>query len=92
MEDIQDENSVEYFGSDTEKGVVFIDPPLIMTILLDLSAQKSKLDHFRALVLQWRSVLALHTEEGNRFKSSIKACTKGSGLFIINYKLRNYCL
>ena len=38
MEGIYDEKSLEFFGFDTEKGVVFIDLPLIMTILLDFSA------------------------------------------------------
>ena len=37
MEDIEDEKSVEFFGSGTEKGVVFIDLSLIMNIFLDLS-------------------------------------------------------
>ena len=54
-----------------------------MTILLDLSGQKSKLTHFRAFVHQRRSVLAPDTEEDNRFKSSMKAHTKGSELLLI---------
>ena len=54
-----------------------------MTILLDLSGQKSKLTHFRAFVHQRRSVLAPDTEEDNRFKSSMKSRTKGSGLSLI---------
>ena len=83
MEGIYDEKSVEFFGSDTEKGVAFINLSLIMTILLDLSAQKSKLVHFRAFVHQWRSVLAPDIEEDSRFKSSMKDRTKASGLLLI---------
>ena len=50
MESIQDETSVEFFGFDTERGVVLIDLPLIMTILLDFSAQKSKPAQFKVSV------------------------------------------
>ena len=35
MEGIYDKKSVEFFGSDPAKDVVFIDLPLIMTIILD---------------------------------------------------------
>ena len=75
--------SLQRFLALTEKGVVFIELPLILTIFLDLSAWRSKLAHFRAFVHRWRSVLAPDTEEDNRFKSSMKSRTKGSGLSLI---------
>ena len=50
MEGIHDEKSVEFFGSNTEKDVVFTDLLSIMTVLLDLSARKTKPSHFRAFV------------------------------------------
>ena len=75
--------SLQRFLALTKKGVVFIELPLILTIFLDLSAWRSKLAHFRAFVHRWRSVLAPDTEEDNRFKSSMKALTKSSGLLLI---------
>ena len=57
MEGTQDEEPVDCFGSDTEKDVVFAELPLIMNILLDMSTQKFKPTHFRALVHGWSSIL-----------------------------------
>ena len=48
MERIEDETSVWFDAFETEKGVVFIGLPLIMTIELDLSALNSKPVQVRA--------------------------------------------
>ena len=54
MEGIKDVKSDGSLGDDTEKGVVFIDFPLMITMLLDLSALKVRPAQFRAIV-QWES-------------------------------------
>ena len=41
MEGIKDVKSDGSLGDDTEKGVVFIDLPLMITMLLDLSKSKA---------------------------------------------------
>lgn len=63
---------MEFFASDTEKNVVFIDLLLIITELLNPSTQNIKPAHFRALVQWGRSVLAPDTEDDKRFESCIK--------------------
>ena len=54
MEGIKDVKSDGSLGDETEKGVVFIDLPLMKTMLPDLSALKVRPAHFRAIV-QWKS-------------------------------------
>ena len=50
MEGIRDVKSDGSLGDETEKGVVFIDLPLMITMLLDLSALKVRPDNFRGIV------------------------------------------
>ena len=54
MKGIKDVKSDGCLGNDTEKGVVFIDLPLMITMLLDLSALKVRPAQFRAIA-QWES-------------------------------------
>ena len=78
MEGMKDVKSDGSFGDETEKGVVFIDFPFMMTMLLDLSALKDRPAHFRAIV-QWESkVFAPHTVEDIMFRSSMKALIGGN--------------
>ena len=50
MEGMKDVKSDGSLGDKTEKGVVFIDLPFMITMLLDLSALKVRPAHFRAIV------------------------------------------
>ena len=78
MEGMKDVKSDGSFGDETEKGVVFIDIPFMMTMLLDLSTLKVMPAHFRAIV-QWESkVFAPHTVEDIMFRSSMKALIGGN--------------
>ena len=79
MEEVKDEKSEGSEDGDTEKGVVFIDHPFIITMLLDLSALNSRPAHLRAVVQHCSRVWAPCTEEDIRFRSSIKAWSKGKG-------------
>ena len=73
MEGMKDVKSDGSLGDKTEKGVVFIDLPFMITMLLDLSSLKVRFAHFRAIV-QWESkVFALQTVEDIMFRSSMKA-------------------
>ena len=60
-------------GNETEKGVVFIDLPLMITMLLDLSALKVRPTHFRAIVRRESKVFASQIVEDIMFRSSMKA-------------------
>ena len=64
-------------GSFTLKGVVFMDLPLIITMLRDLSAQKDIPAQVRASVYFLRSLWVPETEFDVKFKSSIKAQING---------------
>ena len=78
MEGMKDVKSDGSLGDETEKGVLFIDLPIMLTMLLDLSALKVRPAHFRAIV-QWESkVFAPHTVEDIMFRSSIKALIGGN--------------
>ena len=66
------------FGDETEKGVVFIDLPFMITMLLDLSALKVRPAHFRAIVQRESKVFAPQTEEDIMFRSSMKALIGGN--------------
>ena len=54
MEGMKDVKSEGSLADETEKGVVFTDLPLMITMLLDLPALKVKPAHFRAII-QWES-------------------------------------
>ena len=58
-EGIKDVKLVGSLGDETEKGVVFIDLPFMITMLLDLSAVKVRPAHLRATV-QWESKILHH--------------------------------
>ena len=73
MEGMKDVKSDGSFGDETEKGVVFIDLPFMITMLLDLSALKVRPAHFRAIVQRESKVFAPHTVEDIMFRSSMKA-------------------
>ena len=76
MKDVKSDGSV---GDETEKEVVFIDLPFMITMLLDLSPLKVRPAHFRSIV-QWESkVLALEIVE-EMFRSSMKALTGGKNI------------
>ena len=78
MEGIKDVKSDGSLSDETEKGVVFIDLPLMITMLLDLSALKVRPAQFRAIV-QWESkVFAPLIVEDIMFRSSIKALIGGN--------------
>ena len=50
MEGMKDVKSDGSFGDETEKGVVFIDLPFMITMPLDFSPLKVRPAHFRAIV------------------------------------------
>ena len=66
MEGIKDVKSDGSLGDETEKGVVFIDLPLMITMLLDLSALKVRPAQFRAIVQQESKVFAPQIVEDKR--------------------------
>ena len=68
---------------DTEKGVVFIDLPLTMTIERDLSALNSRPAKLRAVMHRENRVWAPETVEDIRLRSSIKARSKGNTVFFV---------
>ena len=78
MEGMKDVKSDGSLGDKTEKGVVFIDLPFMITMLLDLSALKVRPAHFRAIVQQESKVFAPHTVEDIMFRSSMKALIGGN--------------
>ena len=78
MERIKDIKSDSSLGDETGKEVVFIDLPLMITLLLDLSALKVRPAQFRAIV-QWESkVFAPQIVEDIMFRSSMKALIGGN--------------
>ena len=60
MKDVKSDGSI---GDETERGVVFIDLPLMITKLLDLSALEVRPTHFRAIVQRESKVLLLQIVE-----------------------------
>ena len=78
MEGMKDVKSDGSFGDETEKGVVFIDLPFMITMLLDLSALKVRPAHFRAIVQQESKFFVPQTVEDIIFRSSIKALIGGN--------------
>ena len=78
MEGIKDVKSDGSLGDETEKGVVFIDLPLMITMLLDLSALKVRPAQFRAIVQQKSKVFAPQIMEDIMFRSFMKALIGGN--------------
>ena len=78
MEGMKDVRSNGSLGDETEKGVVFVDLPFMITTLLDLSALKVKPAHFRAIVQRESKDFAPHTVEDIIFRSSMKAVIGGN--------------
>ena len=74
MKGVKSDGSV---GDETEKGVVFIDLPLTITMLLDLSALKVRPAHFRAIVQPESKVFAPQIVE-DIFRSSMNAVIGGN--------------
>ena len=73
MKDVNVDGSV---GDETEKGVVFIDLPLMITMLLDLSALK-------LWPAQWENkVFAPQIKEDIMFRSSMKALIGGKEILL----------
>ena len=64
---------IDSLGDETEKGIVFIDLPLMVTMLLDLSALKVKPALFRAIVQRKSKVFATQIVDDIMFRSSMKA-------------------
>ena len=78
MKGMKDVKSIGSLGDATEKGVVFKDLPLMITMLLDLSALKVRSAHFRTIV-QWESkVFAPQIVEDIIFRLSMKALIGGN--------------
>ena len=73
MEGIKYVKSDGSLGDETEKEVVFLDLPLMITMLLDLPALKARPAHFRAIVQRESKVFAPQIVEDIIFRSSMKA-------------------
>ena len=85
MEGIGDGTSGWTDAFETEKGVVFIDLPLTMTIEHDLSALNSSPAQVRAVMHRESKVWAPETLADIRLRSSMKARSKGNVvLFVVN--------
>ena len=78
MKDVESDGSV---GDETEEVVVSIDLPLMLPMLLDLSALKVRPAHFRAIVQhEKKKGLALQIVEDIMFTSSMKALIGGKDI------------
>ena len=77
MEGIKDVKSDGSLGDEREKGVVFIDLTLMITMLLGLSTLKVRPVQFRAIVQQESKVFAPRIVEDIMFRSSMKALIGG---------------
>ena len=80
MEGIKEVKSDSSLGDETEKGVVFIDLPLMITMLLDLSALKVRPAQFRAIAQRESKAFAPQIVEDIMFRSSMKALIGGNGI------------
>ena len=78
MEGMKDVKSDGSFGDETKKGVVFIDLPFMITMLLDLSALKVRPAHFRPIVQCESKVFVPQTVEDIMVRSSMKALMGGN--------------
>ena len=83
MEGIGDGTSGWTDAFETEKGVVFIDLPLTMTIKRDLSALNSRPAQVRAVMHRESKVWAPETLADIKLKSSMKACSKGNVVLLM---------
>ena len=83
MEGIQDETSGWPDAFDPEKGVVFIDLPLTMTIERALSVLNSRPAQLRAVMHREGRVWPPETVEDIRLRSSIKARSKGNTVLLV---------
>ena len=83
MEGIGDGTSGWTDAFETEKGVVFIDLPLTMTIKHDLSALNSRPAQVRAVMHRESKVWAPETLADIKLKSSMKACSKGNVVLLV---------
>ena len=66
-----------------EKGVLFIDLPLTMTIEHDLSALNSRPAQVRAVMHRESKVWAPETLPDIRLRLSMKACSKGNVVLLV---------
>ena len=80
MEGIKGVKSNSSLGDETEKGAVFIDLPLMITILQDLSALKVRPAQFRVIAQRESKVFAQQIVEDIMFRSSMKALIGGNGI------------
>ena len=71
MEGIKDVKSNGSYGDKTEKGVVFIDLHLMITMLLDLSALKVRPAQFRAIAQRESKVFAPQIVEDIMFRATM---------------------
>ena len=78
MEVIKDVKSDSSLGDETEKGLLFIDLPLMINMLLDLSALKVRPSQFRDIVQRETKVFASRIVEDIMFRSSMKAAIGGN--------------
>ena len=78
MEGIKDVKSDGSLGYETEKGVVFIELRLMITVLLDLSALKVRPAQLRAIVQRESKVFAPQIVKEIMFRSSMKAPIGGN--------------
>ena len=78
MEGMKDVKSDGSFGDETEKAVVFIDLPFMITMSPDFSPLKVRPAHFRAIVQRESKVFEPHTAEDIMFRSSMKALIGGN--------------
>ena len=75
MVGMEDKTSGWSNAFDTEKGLVFIDLPLTITLDRDLSALNSRPAQVRAVMHQESRVWLPQTVEDKRLRSSMKACS-----------------
>ena len=80
---MEDETSGWCDACDTEKGVVFIDLPLTMTIERDLSAQNYRPAQFRAVMHRESRVWVPETVDDIRLRSSMKARSKSNAVVLV---------
>ena len=80
---MEDETSGWSDAFETEKGVVFIDLSLTMTIERDLSALNSRPASFRAVMHRESRVWAAEAVADIRIRSSMKAPSKGNTVLLV---------
>ena len=83
MVGMEDETSGWSDAFDTEKGLVFIDLPLTITLDRDLSALNSRPAQVRVVMYRESRVWLPQTVEEKKLRSSMKACSKGSTVLLV---------